>query len=81
VVGVTKPQPWGPAELRCENCGKAGPTTLCPSCAHKRKKDAARAAAQEAENQSDSATAPSGPDLDQLRERLRRVQEGLTEPS
>ena len=65
----------------CENCGKEDPTTLCPSCAHYRKKDAARAAQPSNRREPNRRPRPPRSDLAELRERLRRVQEGLTEPS
>jgi len=69
---------------RCENCGKedkASSATLCPSCAHHKKKQELRAAKE----RSDAATSPpesspaprAGPDLDDLRERMRRIKETL----
>ena len=64
---------------RCENCGKENPATLCASCAHHRRKQEAKAAA-DAPDPGAAPPAPSAPpDLDALRERLKRVQEGLTE--
>ena len=69
---------------RCENCGlrieeEGSTATLCKSCAYRRTKQEQRAAA-DAQAQS-SATPPptTGPDVTELRERLRRVEEGLRE--
>jgi len=73
---------------RCESCGlrlESGATaTLCKSCTYRRKKQEQRAAAdtQAATTASAEAPAPAppkGPDPDELRERLRRVEEGLRE--
>lgn len=61
---------------RCENCGKENPATLCASCLHHRKKQALKAAANPAQEPAEPAT---GPDLDELRDRFRRIQEGLSD--
>jgi tRNA(Ile2) C34 agmatinyltransferase TiaS len=68
---------------RCENCGlrledegSTGP--LCKSCAYRRKKQEQRAAA-EAQAPTEASGPPPGPDVTELRERLRRVEEGLRE--
>ncbi len=66
---------------RCENCGKedkASTATLCPSCLHHKKKQEQRAAG-EANKRVASPKDPAPPDMDELRERLRRVEEGLAE--
>ena len=69
---------------RCENCGlrleddgSTGP--LCKGCAYRRQKQEQKAAA---DTQAPSATPPppaTSPDVDELRERLRRVEEALRE--
>jgi len=75
---------------RCESCGlrlESGATaTLCKSCTYRKKKQEQRAAAdaQAATTAAAETPAPApppakGPDADELRERLRRVQEGLRE--
>ena len=71
---------------RCESCGlrlESGATaTLCKSCTYRRKKQEQRAAADaQAATTAPSETPapPKGPDVDELRERLRRVEEGLRE--
>lgn len=68
---------------RCENCGlrledEDSTATLCKGCAYRRKKQEQRASAGA---QAPSTTPPpaSGPDVAELRERLRRVEEGLRE--
>jgi len=63
---------------RCENCGKDNPATICASCMHHKKKEALRAAKEgRSVDTPREPTAP--PDLDALRDRLRRVEEGLSE--
>ena len=69
---------------RCENCGirieeEGSTATLCKSCTYRRKKQEQRAAADA--NAPSSSTPPPapGPDVTELRERLRRVEEGLRE--
>jgi ribosome-binding protein aMBF1 (putative translation factor) len=67
---------------RCEMCGKrvdVADATLCGSCAYTRRKQERQAAEKEAAGETPPAEPAKGPDLDDLRERLRRVQEGLTE--
>ena len=74
---------------RCESCGlrlESGATaTLCKSCTYRRKKQEQRAAADAQVATTATAEAPAapaapkGPDVDELRERLRRVEEGLRE--
>ena len=71
---------------RCESCGlrlESGATaTLCKSCAYRRRKQEQRAAADAQGATAAPAGAPlppKGPDVDELRERLRRVEEGLRE--
>ena len=63
---------------RCENCGKENPSTICASCLHHKKKEAARAA------QGSSRVAPpkpgSAPDPDDLRDRMQRIKETLGDP-
>jgi hypothetical protein len=67
---------------RCENCGLRieDPATLCPSCLHHKKKEAARAA-REGTGRDGAVEAPpkpvAAPDIDDLRERMRRIKEGL----
>jgi hypothetical protein len=66
---------------RCENCGKedkSSTATLCPSCAYHKKKQDARPA-DETKGRVATPKDPDRPDMDELRERLRRVREGLTE--
>jgi hypothetical protein len=60
--------------------------TLCKSCTYRRKKQEQRAAADAqaaatapAEAPAPAPAPPKGPDADELRERLRRVEEGLRE--
>lgn len=61
---------------RCTNCGKENPDTICASCLHHRKKQDLKAA----ENPVPEPAEPStGPDLDDLRDRFRRIQEGLSD--
>ncbi|HEX7276893.1 MAG TPA: hypothetical protein VF244_05915 [Acidimicrobiales bacterium] len=87
-------KPWMRSETvpRCETCGlrlEDGEAGLCKSCAYRRKKAEQRAAAQAAAQAEAPgaaaaaapapAEAPKGPDVAELRERLRRVEEGLRE--
>jgi|GEM_PF-6441305 len=73
---------------RCESCGLRleDPTaTLCKSCAYRRKKqaqraaDEARAGAAAPPPPAEPAEPARGTDADELRERLRRVEETLRE--
>ncbi|MEA2829022.1 MAG: hypothetical protein QOG43_3461 [Actinomycetota bacterium] len=73
---------------RCENCGlrieeEGSTATLCKSCAYRRKKQEQRAATAAvtppATPPPDTPPPATGPDVTELRERLRRVEEGLRE--
>lgn len=62
---------------RCENCGirlEGGEPGLCKSCAYRRKKQQAKAPGG---TPSPPAARAAGPDVAELRERLRKVEEGL----
>lgn len=67
--------------VRCENCGKRNPDPICASCLHHKKKEALRAAQEESSKEKDNKVAPpkpaTRPDMDDLRERMRQIQETL----
>jgi len=64
--------------VRCENCGKRNPDPLCASCLHYKKKQAQKEAAEAAKGVEAPASRPA-PDKDELRDRMRRIEEGLRE--
>jgi len=65
--------------MRCENCGKRNPDPICASCAHHKKKEALRAATEGAGTEKAPAQPAPPPDLDDLRERMRRIKDALAE--
>lgn len=74
-------------EPRCENCGKRIPegATLCGSCRYAREREARQAAGGTASGAARGGRVappkpPDRPDVDELRERFRRVEEELGEP-
>ncbi len=64
--------------VRCENCGKRNPDPICASCLHYKKKQDQKAAAEAAKG-GEAPTPRPGPDMDELRDRMRRIEEGLRE--
>ncbi len=78
--------PWMKSEIvpRCENCGKRledGTTGLCKSCAYRRAKQEQRTAASPppTPTPAELEAKTKAPDVEELKERFRKVQEGLLE--